>query len=226
MSNDYFEFKQFKVYQHQCAMKVGTDGTLLGAWANGGQHVLDVGTGTGLIALMLAQRFEDARITAIDIDEGAATQAAENISQSPFAQRITVKKCALQDMYEGGYDAIVSNPPYFINALDCPDEQRSVARHTTKLTYAQLADGAYRLLNDHGEFSVIIPFDCKTQMESEALLRGFFPHRICGVKTTLRKPVRRYLLSFTKYPDEITNEELVIGSDAYKKMLQHFYLAY
>lgn len=207
-------------------MKVGTDGTLLGAWANGGRCVLDIGTGTGLIALMMAQRFEEAHITAIDIDKDAAIQASENIRQSPFAHRITVKKCALQDIHEGCYDAIVSNPPYFIDALDSPDEQRSVARHATKLTYDELTDAAFRLLSNRGEFSVIIPFDYKTPMETSAILHGFFPYRVCSVKTTPRKPPRRYLLSFTKYPNGIMNEELVIGSDAYKKMLQHFYLAY
>ena len=120
MPNDSFRFKQFLVRQDLCAMKVGTDGTLLGAWARGGERILDVGTGTGLIALMMAQRFPQARVTGIDIDEAAVRQSVINVGSSPFAQRITILQQACQAM-QGTFDAIVSNPPYFEQSLECPD---------------------------------------------------------------------------------------------------------
>ena len=112
-----FTFKRFTVSHGKCAMKVGTDGVLLGAWARGGRRILDVGTGSGLVALMMAQRFEDAEITAIDIEPGACLQARENVAASPFAGRIRVVETALQDFREGEYDAIVCNPPFYAGTL-------------------------------------------------------------------------------------------------------------
>ena len=132
MSNDYFQFRQFRIRQQRCAMKVGTDGTLLGAWAQmlmARGRILDIGTGTGLIALMMAQRFPDASVVGIDIDSEAVAQAQENVEESPFAQRITIRQAdVLQFDDEGKFDAIVCNPPYFVNALTCPDQQRTTAR--------------------------------------------------------------------------------------------------
>ena len=135
-----FRFKKFVIEQDLCAMKVGTDGVLLGAWASGGSRILDVGTGTGIIALMMAQRYPQARVTAIDIDEGAVRQALLNVAQSPYKDRVEV----LQESVQGhagnagqsgnsgnavSYDAIVSNPPFFIDSLNAPDRQRNIARH-------------------------------------------------------------------------------------------------
>ena len=131
MANDYFQFKQFTVYQQRCAMKVGTDGTLLGAWAQvptESARILDIGTGTGLIALMLAQRFPQASVLGIDIDQDAVCQAKENVENSPFASRIKIEHANVMDYNnEEGFDAIVSNPPYFVDALTCPDQQRTIA---------------------------------------------------------------------------------------------------
>ena len=204
-------------------MKVGTDGVLLGAWAHGGHHVLDAGTGTGVIALMLAQRYPDAEVTAIDIDEGAVLQAKANASSSPFASRIQVLHESLQQ-HQGQYDAIVSNPPFFIDSLQAPDAQRNVARHAAMLSYADLMQAAWRLLADDGELSVVVPFDYRRRMEDEAVFCGFFPSRVCAVKTTERKPARRFLLAFRKHPCLCEQEQLTIGSEAYCQLTHDFYL--
>ena len=215
-------------------MKVGTDGVLLGAWARGGLHILDAGTGTGVIALMMAQRYPEALVTAIDIDEGAVRQAQENVAQSPFAERVEVLRETVQEFDGGngsngangvcGYDAIVSNPPFFIDSLAAPDEQRNMARHTQTLTYAELMQAAYRLLADDGELSVVVPFDYRQRMEDEACFVGFFPSRVCAVKTTERKPAKRYLLAFRKHPCPCQKEQLTIGSEDYQALTSDFYL--
>ena len=204
-------------------MKVGTDGVLLGAWAKGGLRILDAGTGTGVIALMMAQRYPEAQVTAIDIDEGAVRQAQQNVADSPFAAQVTVLQKSLQE-HEGEYDAIVSNPPFFIDSLAAPDEQRNMARHTATLTYAELMQAAYRLLSDEGELSVVVPFDYRQRMEDEAIFVGFFPSRVCAVKTTERKPAKRYLLAFRKHPCPCEKEQLMIGSEAYRQLTADFYL--
>ena len=220
---DMFQFKQFTIEQELCAMKVGTDGVLLGAWAKGGPRILDIGTGTGIIALMMAQRYPEAQVTAIDIDEGAVRQAEQNVSQSPFLGRISVLQQAVQE-HLGEYESIVSNPPFFIDSLQAPDEQRNMARHTATLSYAELMKAAYRLLADNGEFSVVIPFDYRRRMEDEAIFVGFFPSRVCGVKTTERKPAKRYLLAFRKHPCPCQKEQLTIGSEDYQALTSAFYL--
>ena len=222
-----FRFKKFTIEQDECAMKVGTDGVLLGAWARGGSRVLDVGTGTGIIALMMAQRYPEAYIFGIDIDEGAVRQATTNVQASPFSSRIRIQQTKLQDMddsFTGCFDAIVSNPPFFIDSLAAPDEQRNLARHTATLTYAELMQTAWRLLSDDGELSVVVPFDYRQRMEDEAIFVGFFPNRVCAVKTTDRKPAKRYLLSFRKHPCPCEKEQLTIGSEAYRQLTGDFYL--
>jgi tRNA1Val (adenine37-N6)-methyltransferase len=218
-----FQFKQFTIEQELCAMKVGTDGVLLGAWARGGRRVLDIGTGTGVIALMMAQRYPEAHVAAIDIDKGAVRQAQQNVSQSPFAERIDVLQQAVQE-HSGEYDAIVSNPPFFMDSLSAPDQQRNMARHTETLSYTELMQATYRLLADNGEFSLVIPFDYRRRMEDEAVFVGFFPSRVCGVRTTERKPVKRYLLAFRKHPCSCEKTEMTIHDEAYNKLTQEFYL--
>lgn len=218
-----FQFKQFTIEQELCAMKVGTDGVLLGAWAKGGPRILDIGTGTGIIALMMAQRYPEAQVTAIDIDEGAVRQAEQNVSQSPFLGRISVLQQAVQE-HLGEYESIVSNPPFFIDSLQAPDGQRNMARHTATLSYAELMKAAYRLLADNGEFSVVIPFDYRRRMEDEAVFVGFFPSRVCGVKTTERKPAKRYLLAFRKHPCPCEKSEITIGDETYNRLTEAFYL--
>ena len=247
MPNDYFQFKQFTVHQGLCAMKVGTDGTLLGAWATSpGGNILDIGTGTGLIALMMAQRYPQAQVTAIDIDPQAVRQARENVAASPFADRITIIEGDIRQLSTPTttnvtspslplhspftplslplFDTIVCNPPYFDASLESPDAQRTLARHTSSLSYRELMTCAWRLLSESGELSVVIPFDCRTRLEAEATLAGFSIVRTCAVRTTPTKPPRRFLLAFQKHPGLLQTEELVIGSDAYIELTKAFYL--
>ena len=218
-----FRFKNFTVEQDLCAMKVGTDGVLLGAWARGGEQVLDVGTGTGLIALMMMQRYPEARVTALDIDEGAVRQATINVEQAKVKDRIRVVQQRVQE-HKGQYDAIVSNPPFFIDSLNAPDVQRNTARHAETLTYAELMEAAWRLLKDDGELSVVVPFDYRQRMEDEATFRGFFPSRVCAVKTVERKPAKRYLLAFRKHPCQCVKDTMTIGDEQYLQLTGDFYL--
>ena len=235
MANSYFQFKRFTVCQQHCAMKVGTDGTLLGAWAAAPQapgRILDIGTGTGLIALMMAQRFPEALVTAIDIDEMAVSQAAENVAASPFADRISVVAADVQTFRTAEkFDSIVCNPPFFEDSLTCPDPQRTEARHTVTLGYRQLMESVFRLLKDDGLFSVIIPTDCRARLESEAHLRGFFISRVCSIQTTPRKAPKRYMIEMTKQPvNEVdtTNGVLELSpqirSDWYHELTKEFYI--
>jgi tRNA1Val (adenine37-N6)-methyltransferase len=172
---------------------------------------------------MMAQRFPDALVTAIDIDEGAVRQSQANVLQSPFSERVTILGESLQQ-HDGQYDSIVSNPPFFADSLKAPDAQRTMARHTTTLTYQELMQAAWRLLADEGELSVVVPFDYRQRMEDEAIFVGFFPSRICAVKTTEKKAPKRYLLAFKKHPCPCEKEELTIGSEAYRLLTQDFYL--
>ena len=204
-------------------MKVGTDGVLLGAWATGGLKILDVGTGTGVVALMVAQRYPKAQITALDIDEGAVRQAKENVENSSFRNRIIVLHEAVQ-AHQGKYDAIVSNPPFFMDSLPAPNKQRNIARHSDTLSYADLMQASYRLLKDNGELSVVVPFDYKKRMEDEATFVGFFPHKILGVRTVEKRPAKRYLLSFVKHPIEVEHHIITIGDEEYRELTKDFYL--
>ena len=235
MSNDYFQFRQFVVHQQRCAMKVGTDGTLLGAWAaapSGQCRILDIGTGTGLIALMMAQRFPEAEVTGIDIDEDAVTQAVENVRLSPFSKRVRIYRQDIVNFTDIiGFDAIVSNPPYFVDSLACPDDQRTIARHAVSLTYEQLMHQVYRLLKDEGRFSVVVPSDCRAKIEAAACLEGFFTTRVCLIKTTPRKQPKRQLIEFQKHPvSELDISEGVIEvspnvrSEWYQQLTKEFYI--
>ncbi len=241
MSNSYFRFKQFTIEQSLCAMKVGTDGVMLGAWACGGNKILDIGTGTGLIALMMAQRYPAANVTAIDIDDNACRQASQNVYNSPFGERIGVRNISLQKFTEETelannaeellFDAIISNPPFFNNSLKNPDASRSVARHTVSLSYHELCNCAYRLLCSNGEFSVVIPFDCKNGLEVAAESCGFIKVRECAVRTTPRKSPRRWLIAYRKnFSGVLKYEEGIIEnspnnrSEWYNNLMKDFYL--
>ena len=235
MANDYFQFKQFTIHQQRCAMKVGTDGTLLGAWAQvpiKSARILDIGTGTGLIALMMAQRFPEATVLGIDIDGEAVNQAQENVVLSPFASRVEIRLQNVLDFeYKEGFDAIVSNPPYFVDALTCPDQQRTIARHTISLTYEGLMKSAYRLLKPDGMFTLVIPSECRSTLEAEACLAGFFLSRVTQIRTTPKKQPKRQLIELLKHTvDELYIEEGIIEeypnvrSSWYQQLTQDFYI--
>lgn len=230
-------------------MKVGTDGVLLGAWAEGGQRILDIGSGTGLISLMMAQRFPEAQVWGIDIDPDACMQARENVAASPFADRVGISCCALQnlseehlvrgseelmEMKEGEgnlFDAIVSNPPFFVNGLKNPDSKRAMARHSDSLPFSVLMKGVKRWLSDEGVFSAIVPADVLESFVSEACCSGLSLVRQCGVKTVERKQPKRYLVAFSKRRTGMMDKctEIMMNSDGnrsewYAKITEGFYL--
>ena len=233
-----FTFKQFHITDDHTAMKVGTDGVLLGAWAKGGLRILDIGTGTGLIALMMAQRFPSAKIDAIEIDKGALEDARFNVSQSPFNNRINIINSPLQDykpcnetQEEGIYDAIVCNPPYFINSLKNPLQQRTTARHTDSLSHQELIYHSKRLLKPNGSLSIIIPSNNKDILEAEAIFNGLPILKITNIKTKSSKPAKRCLIEFGKdATTECKIEEQVLNDDTgartmwYQNITQAFYI--
>jgi tRNA1Val (adenine37-N6)-methyltransferase len=227
MSNDYFEFKQFRIEQSQCAMKVGTDGVLLGAWANVSKtsRILDVGTGTGLIALMLAQRAVYADIVAIDTSSESVAQAKVNVARSSWNDRIAVLNKSVQDYRDSNlFDVIVCNPPFFVDSLRCTDQSRNMARHTDTLSYRDLCSNAFRLLTEDGEFSVIIPSDSYDSFYSEAVISGFLESRRYAIRTVEWKTPRRYLIAFRKKPMLPVDMKDVCLSSAWHRNLLEPYL--
>ncbi len=234
MANQYFQFKRFTIEQDKCAMKVGTDGVLLGAVVevNDTIHrVLDVGTGTGLISLMLAQRMEQAEITAIDIDEMAVEQARENAQRSPFAERIKVELSDFRTMVgnESEYDLVVSNPPFFNEKVNCPDSQRDTARHTDSLPLSSLIENAARLLTSEGRFAVIIPTQISADFILDCAMNGLHLYRKTMVKTVPRKEAKRVILEFSKQSVASRVETLLLrdengeNSEEYRKLTEEFY---
>ncbi len=233
MSNPFFSFKKFTVYHDRCAMKVGTDGVLLGAWTDitHSKRILDIGTGTGLIALMLAQRSETVHITAIDIDQEAVIQASENTNASPWNKRIEVSKkdiCAFtSDIL---FDTIVSNPPYFTNSLKCSDIQRNTARHTDTLSAYSLLAKVAELLTSKGRFSVIIPSEQTEEFIQIAEGQGLYPSRLTQIITRPGLSPKRSLMEFRKTAQNIQSDELTIElerhvySEEYIALTKDFYL--
>lgn len=235
MSDSSFLFKQFVVRHDRCAMKVGTDGVLLGAWAPVAQArtALDVGTGTGLVALQLAQRNPSLHVTAVEVDSDAATQAAENVACSPWPDRIKVVCADFRNFQsDGGFDLIVSNPPYFVDALPCPDRQRNTARHAGSLNYDLLFRQSVQLLGEGGLVSVIIPSEVERQAEEAAWMHGLCPRRRTRVFTKAGKPARRVLLTFSRQLGPVDEDALYIHqpdgsySDDYRRLTGEFYLKF
>lgn len=227
-----FRFKRFVVNHDKCAMKVGTDGVLLGAWAAGGRRILDVGTGSGLIAMMMAQRFQHAHVDAIDIEPVACAQARENVAESDFYDRITVVESALQDYIAEEYDAIVCNPPFYADSPASLTAQRTIARSSVALHFSDLFRHTARLLSHAGIFSVIIPASCRNSFDSEAAFAGLWLLRACGIRTVSRKNnVCRWLLAYGKScPDMVEVSEYCLNnddmtrSDWYQQLTADFYL--
>lgn len=245
MGNNYFHFKRFTVHQEGAAMKVGTDGVLIGAWARVGPEqgrLLDIGTGTGLIALMLAQRAEgwDARIDAVEIEPDSFRQARENISASAWSECISVYENSVQDFAAGlnrsgtpHYDHIVSNPPYFVDSLLPPAEGRALARHTSSLTYEELCESVSRLLAPDGIFSVIIPFENADEFTRTAEACGLFPSRKCVIYGVAGALPKRVMLEFSRKKGIPELSELAIESGdprdfspEYRALTCDFYLKF
>ena len=193
-----FRFREFEVRDELCAMKVGTDGVLIGAWARveDASTILDVGTGSGLIALMAAQRNTQARIMAIDIDSEAVAQARINADNSPWSERIVTERVDVtQWSTELRFDHIVSNPPYFVDALHCPDAQRNMARHTITLDFEALVASACRLLNANGRLSVILPTDGAASFRRAAFEKLWLT-RQCDIAIKEGEEPRRTMMEF------------------------------
>lgn len=249
MSKD-FTFKQFTISHDRCAMKVGTDGVLLGAWAElpcverEDLHALDIGTGTGLIAIMLAQRYPTLKVDAIEIDADAAEQASENVARCPFAERLNVIHSSLQDFatvpnnlqkhpvttLSRRYDLIVSNPPFYTEQTNCPDPARDAARHTDSLPIATLLACSSQMLASAGVLALIVPTTLALTIIAEASINGLYLQRRTNVRTTPRKHPKRTLLEFGHVPTPAICTELCLQnadgsrSDDYHCLTAAFYL--
>ena len=196
-----FRFKQFSIQDDRCAMKVGTDGVLLGCWAPtpdwkldiGDWRILDVGTGSGLIARMLMQRCPEAEVEGIDIDAAAVEQAKENGIRA-FQARLQDWKLDIGDCY----DLIVSNPPYFQNSLKNPDKGRQAARHTDTLSYEELIAHSARLLKENGQLALILPAEAEVEIRQLAGAAGLYLTHVTRVYSKETKPVRRVMMAFSR----------------------------
>jgi tRNA1Val (adenine37-N6)-methyltransferase len=240
-----FQFKQFTVQQDRCAMKIGTDGVLLGAWCpmdNNPFSVLDIGAGTGILSLMLAQRSHAEQIDAIEIDENAYEQCVENFENSPWKDRLFCFHAGLDEFVdepEDEYDIIISNPPFYTEDYKTDNEQRDLARFTDALPFEELVEAADLLLSENGIFAVIIPFASEENFISLAKNVDLFPFKITHVKGTPTTEIKRSLLAFSRNPKDpsdieqakqITIEELIIETtrhqytEDYISLTKDFYL--
>jgi tRNA1Val (adenine37-N6)-methyltransferase len=232
--NSSFHFKQFDIDHSKSSMKVGTDGVLLGAWTDvsDAKSILDVGTGSGLIALMLAQRTgNEVTIEGVDIDEVDILQAQENILNSPWAKKVKVFCCPIQDWNpKHKYDLLVSNPPYFVNSFEPPDKKRITSRHTVTLSHSDLLEAAFRLLKTEGRINVILPTVEGIQFMKAGESMGFSCTKLFSFRPRKNKPVERWLIELTLASSAITKGEIVMyeegntWSEAYKTLTREFYL--
>ncbi|MCT8124557.1 methyltransferase [Alishewanella sp. BS5-314] len=237
-----FQCKQFYIGHQHCAMKVGTDALLLGAWATlpvslqANPAILDIGSGSGILSLMLAQRTGGhIPITAVELDTHAAAQAAANVAASPWPEAIRViKGDILTYSTAERYALIISNPPFFQDALPSQDATRQQARHTASLPFAALLEKAASLLAPGGEFSLVLPAASQMAFTKTAVESGWLCQRLCTVKSKADKPVSRYLQSWIRYtkPDLPVITKLLIYqssneySSAYRNLLVDFYLKF
>lgn len=235
MPNSYFQFKQFRIEQDKCAMKVGTDGVLLGAWTNPGmaERILDVGTGTGLIAIMLAQRSK-AMIDAVEIDKSAYLQAVENGSTSPWFDRLHFFHSSFSGFIENSkntYDLIVSNPPYHKETTKSPHPGRELARHSSNLDYSAVLASASKMLSGNGRISLIFPASEEIKSQRIASENSLFCTRLTHIVASPGKEFSRSLLEFSLKFNTLEEEILIIEekgrhkySPDYIKLTRDFYL--
>jgi len=236
MASAYFRFKQFTIYQDRCVFKVGTDGVILGAYAEiiTSGKILDVGTGTGLIALMLAQRSE-AEITAIEPDLNSFDQACSNIRQSKWSDRIKVINTELRNFYPETekYDLIVSNPPYFKDSLRNPDPRKAATRHNFSLDSRELLSGFSRLLKINGRFQIILPYAEGNIFIADAHSYGFYCYDILKIKSLPTLPVRRMVIAFSRIRQKPAEKFLTVEhgkrhdfTEEYINLTKDFYLKF
>lgn len=232
-----FSFKQFSVQQDRTAMKIGTDGVLLGAWTplkNNPFSILDIGTGTGIIALMLSQRSNAQQIDALEIDEEAYEQAVDNFENSPWSDRLFCFHAGLDEFVEepeDEYDLIVSNPPFYTEDYKSENEQRDLARFADAMPFEDLIEAAALLLSENGIFSVIIPFKEEEKFIALANEYELYPIKITRVKGTPTSEIKRSLLAFVRDENAtILADELIIETarhiytTEYIELTKDFYL--
>ena len=234
MSENYFQFKYFTVHQGRSAMKVGTDAVLLGSWVNAdrAKNILDIGTGSGVIALMLAQR-TDAMIDAVDICPESCLQANENVHNSLWSGRISVQHISFQEFSSTTskkYDLIVSNPPYFSDAPKPITQGRIQSRHTDLLPFNELISGVKKVISPEGKFCVVLPCKEGAAFTDEAMKYGLFCGNILRVKTKPEKLEKRFLMEFSPQLKPMEENEIVIRvsdtefSKEYLEMTKEYYL--
>lgn len=231
---DYFDFKQFRIYQKKSAFKIGTDGVLLGAWAdiNAGGRILDIGTGTGLLALMMAQR-TDSEIIALEPDTESYEQALGNIKISQWTNRITLYNTKVQDYYpDYQFNIIVSNPPFFRQSLVNKDERLSKARHDFDLSSIELLRAVNRLITNSGIFCVILPYAEAALLIAEATDYNLYCNKILRIKPLPSSTVKRMLMEFGREKRELLQSFLTIETtrheytEEYKELTAEFYLEF
>ena len=235
MSNNWFQFKQFRIDQGQCAMKVTTDACIQGAWTplpRTAKRILDIGTGTGLLALILAQRHESALIDAVEYDATAAEQAKENVSLSPWIERITVR-CSDIRSFETSekYDLIICNPPFFDNALLGPQQEKNRARHTIALSKEDLAAAIVKLLTPDGQVSILLPVPEFKYWVSVANEYGLFPREILLIRHRPESEAKRIVAIMSRNNTGLSSEshltimeESNTYTEQFEEMLRPFYL--
>ena len=231
-----FKFKQFSVKQAQSAMKIGTDSVLLGAWTplNHPQSILDIGAGTGLLALMLAQRCDALTIDAVEIDEQAYIECSENFEENPWGDRLFCYHASFEEFFtemDESYDLIISNPPFYSTDYKTPEKARNTARFSDALPSKQLLEGVSRLLAVEGYFSVILPYsESETLITLEATF-GLFPQKITHTRGNQKSELKRSMMLFARkplpsYPNHIftIEKERGVYTDEYKELTKEFYL--
>ncbi len=234
-ANSPFRLKQFTLSHDRCAMKVGTDGILLGAWAHveGCDRILDIGCGCGLLSLMAAQRNAMAQVCGVELNHDAAAQAAENALRSPFASRVSIREVDVRYFSDGQYDCVICNPPFFSGGGIPPDEDRALARSDISLTYTQLWQAVARLTTPRAYFNVILPYGRFSAFTSQASLHGFGMIRFCRVRALANKPAMRALITYRRElsePQSWEESELIVGnadgsrSEEYARLTREFYL--
>lgn len=229
---DEFQFKQFSVRHAKSGMKVGTDAVLLGVWADfvARNRILDVGAGTGILALMAAQRNADAMVDAVEIDAVAAEEALQNAENSAWSGRIKIFECDFLRFESGSkYDYIVSNPPFFDSGERAPDARRAMARHTDTLPFSEFFGRCKSLLSDDGLVGLIAPAEVRQTIEFWAGEANLWLRRRTAVRTTLKKPIRRYLWEFSNLPAALEESEIVLQegperSREFKMLTEAFYI--
>lgn len=239
MSNKPFQFKEFMIHQEKTSMKVGTDAVILGAWVsldNLPDKILDIGSGTGIISLMLAQRSDAETIDAVEIDENAYEQSVENFEQSDWADRLYCYHCSFEEFVdeisseEETYDLIVSNPPFYTEDSESPNESRTKARFTSSLSFEDLLKGVTKILSQNGFFSVIIPFKEEVNFTQIANKNGMFLHEVCRVQGNPSSEIKRSLLTFSFQKRDVTESNLIIETERhqytndYINLTKDFYL--